>query len=221
MLLPKEYMEGFSVFHNINRAFWSALFPQYCIICQQPDETLLCPSCVKILSTPQLHPIAHSYRASAAPFSEQMQMIIHQLKYEHATRLAHPLAVALNDALNLLPQRPDAIIPVPLHTRRQRERGYNQSELLATHLSQLSGIPVATCLKRKRYTTPQVELNAQQRLNNVRNAFVCADTPALNGKHLTLLDDVYTTGATTSACVDALSALRPASVSILTLANAG
>ena len=126
-----------------------------------------------------------------------------RLKYGKATYLAQYLAgtIPLPDTFLF-----DCIVPVPLHPRRQRERGYNQSELLAHAFSALHhDIPVRTdLLTRTRYTTPQQSLTAEQRKKNLRKAF--AATPQAAGHAILLLDDVSTTGSTLSACAEALRA---------------
>jgi ComF family protein len=114
----------------------------------------------------------------------------------------------------------DVVVPVPLHTARLRERGYNQAALLARELAQQAGLPIDEgTLVRKRATAPQVELNAKQRKENVHGAFYCSGN-ALTGKRVLLIDDVCTTGATLEACAVALYENGARSVQALTLARA-
>jgi ComF family protein len=96
------------------------------------------------------------------------------------------------------------IVPVPLHTSRLRERGYNQSQLLGEHVAALTGIGcIPAALQRIRATQSQVTMTAQERLTNVRDAFT-ANPSSAAGRTILLIDDVYTTGATLSACAEAL-----------------
>jgi len=132
---------------------------------------------------------------------------IHALKYEGRTELARPLARYLFAVLDsppwphLLP-RIDAVVPAPLHARRRAERGYNQATLLARPLCQWTGLPLRTdWLQRTQMTRPQVGLNARERRANVADAFRAS--PAVRDKTLLLIDDVYTTGATMTACAAA------------------
>jgi ComF family protein len=114
----------------------------------------------------------------------------------------------------------DLIVPVPLHAARQRERGYNQSALLAMPLSRVSNLPVAEpALERVKVTTPQVTLNAVERKANVRAAFE-ARSDLVRGRRVLLVDDVCTTGATLESSSIALRQAGAASVWALTLARA-
>lgn len=113
----------------------------------------------------------------------------------------------------------EVIIPVPLHPKRLRERGYNQAALLAKQLEKISGLPVLEeALVRVRDTLPQTNLNAQQRKENMREAFYCPE-PALAGRQVLLIDDVCTTGATLEACSLALRRAKVRSVWALSLAR--
>lgn len=114
----------------------------------------------------------------------------------------------------------DVIVPVPLHASRLRERGYNQAALLARELAQRAEIALnERTLVRKRATAPQVELSAKERRENVHDAFCCSDD-GLAEKHVLLVDDVCTTGATLEACAIALRKSGARSVQALTLARA-
>jgi len=113
----------------------------------------------------------------------------------------------------------DVIIPVPLHPTRLNERGFNQSELLAKGLSRQLKLPFdTTSLQRTRATVAQVELNPQQRRENVQGAFNCTNK-TLIGQHILLIDDVCTTSSTLEACALALKQAQAATVWGLTLAR--
>jgi ComF family protein len=117
----------------------------------------------------------------------------------------------------------DAVVPVPLHWRKQWDRGFNQSELLARHIARRRGIPVLDALRRKRATAVQAELASAGRKRNVAGAFLlragAKTQAALAGRTLLLIDDVMTTGATASACASVLKRGGAKSVSLLTLAR--
>jgi ComF family protein len=133
-----------------------------------------------------------------------LQAAIHRFKYSNVRPLAVPLGRLASEYLvqNRLPAK--IIVPVPLHSRRLRDRGYNQSELLAEQIGSAMGMRVvADVLLRVRSTIPQVGLSADQRRKNVNGAFWCAST-SLKGQDVLLVDDVCTTGATLEACSVAL-----------------
>ena len=115
-----------------------------------------------------------------------------------------------------------ALVPVPLAATKQRERGFNQAERLASTVAARWGIPVVTGVTRTRVTETQTRLTPGERLANVRRAFavVPADLPRLAGQHVILVDDVLTTGATLNACAGALFAVGVRTVSYLTFGRA-
>jgi ComF family protein len=113
----------------------------------------------------------------------------------------------------------DAIVPVPLHRSRHRERGYNQAELLARELGKLISLPVEPALLKARATRPQVGLTAEERATNVRGAFESPGDLPIAGRRFVLVDDVLTTGATLSACAEALSAAGAHWVGAVTIAR--
>lgn len=149
-----------------------------------------------------------------APFLyvEPISNIIKKMKYQGAFALVAPL-VELMASRPVLWQNPvDLLIPVPLHPKRQRERGYNQSALLARELSRHWQLSVEErALQRIRYTIPQVELSPAQRRVNVVGAFQ-ADPQKIQHKHILLIDDVYTTGATLAAAAMALNIAGASSI---------
>jgi ComF family protein len=124
------------------------------------------------------------------------------------------LAVA---CLDLLPV--DALVPVPLHPSRQKQRGFNQTEKLSEGFSQEIAIPVLRALERSRKTAPQVRLDAERRQTNVVGAFGLVPGLEVAGKRLMLVDDVITTGSTVGACAEVLVAAGAAVVNVLTVAR--
>lgn len=150
-----------------------------------------------------------------------MREAIHALKYERVRSLAVPLGTLLAEA-PLIRAMPDAVIvPVPLHSTRFKERGFNQSELLAERLAGCAEMAlVSDCLHRTRATAAQTHLNVNERVENVRDAFACRDHRFV-GRRAILIDDVCTTGSTLEACAIALKADGATFVAGLTLARAG
>lgn len=114
----------------------------------------------------------------------------------------------------------DLIIPVPLHYTRIIQRKYNQSAMLAADLSTLCRIPVNyKCLKKIRYTKPQVQCSGKKRKSNIKDAFEVVNPECIKGKRIVLIDDVYTTGSTMHECIKVLKKAKAKSVDILTVAR--
>lgn len=156
---------------------------------------------------------------AALRYQEPTSDLIHRFKYEGYSALGRPLANILADSWPDWEQTPDLIVPIPLHPKRHRRRGYNQSELLARPLGTMKSIPVSIeALRRTRHTIPQVGLGPDERHDNVRGAFD-ADATIVGGRHILLVDDVLTTGATMSAAAEALLAAGAVGVSAYCLAR--
>ncbi|MBN1642884.1 MAG: ComF family protein [Anaerolineae bacterium] len=149
-----------------------------------------------------------------------MREAIHCLKYRYMQVLVDPLADMLVAAWTRFELSADTVVPVPLHPRRVRERGYNQSQLLAERLGEGVGLPVVTTsLRRTRYTASQARLGALERRENVADAFDCVDGQ-LRGRRVLLVDDVCTSGSTLEACSVAAKAGGAAQVWALTVGHA-
>ncbi len=146
-----------------------------------------------------------------------MKEIIHALKYERRRSIAAPLGRLMRDAGARLLRDADAIVPVPLHRRREYQRGFNQADDLARHL----GLPVVPLLKRIVFTQSQIELPRELRQTNVKDAFALSvpgsqlPVPGL----VVLVDDVSTTGATLGACARVLKRAGVKEVRALTAAR--
>jgi ComF family protein len=149
--------------------------------------------------------------------------IVHALKYGGWRVLARPMAERMARLDGLRRHARLALVPVPLTRARQRERGYNQSELLAIELSRRwSMLLWPDALLRTRQTATQTALTPQQRLSNVADAFIImgAYRARVRGAHVILVDDVITTGATMNACAAAMFAAGARSVSYATFGRA-
>jgi len=198
------------------------LFPPVCVGCGTYGS-LLCGKCRSKLTpvgcvakdTGIIDSIHSVYAYDGA-----MRQAILQFKYSNVKALSVPLGRLMKRYVDSNPLPVDTLVPVPLHIRRLRQRGYNQSLLLALQLGRLTALPVVDgALARRKNTVPQVStsgLSARQR--NVSNAFVCRGR-RLAGRHVLLIDDVCTTGATLAACAAALKSAGAASVRGLTLAR--
>lgn len=150
-----------------------------------------------------------------------LKAALHRYKYQPEASLARPLAGILLARCPLPVYAYDRIVPVPLHPKRLRWRGFNQALLLARPLSKHTGTPIdAHSLRRLRATRPQVELTGAERRNNVARAFVVTRPRAIRGRRILLVDDVYTTGSTVEECSRALLAAGARVVDVLVLARA-
>jgi len=159
---------------------------------------------------------------SAVVARDVVREAIHRYKYQRALWFEPFLAgLFLREARPALPEhRWDFIVPVPLHSLKLREREFNQAGRLATHLSAATGIPLhSKLLRRVRPTATQTLLTRQQRAANMRGAFAVRPGVGLDGERMVLVDDVFTTGATTSACAEVLLAAGADEVCVWTIAR--
>jgi competence protein ComFC len=167
---------------------------------------------------------AFTYARSAALARTTLLDIIHRYKYSRALWFEPFLGelFAAAAAPVLLSEQWDMIVPVPLHPFRQAEREFNQAEALARHLANSVTLPLdATCLRRVKETDSQTRLTRTQRAENVRTAFAFNHraSEAVAGKRVILVDDVFTTGATTNACAKLLRKHGAEAVCVWTLAR--
>jgi ComF family protein len=146
-----------------------------------------------------------------------------RFKYERHFYLRHPLtdwlAAGLEDE-RLRDPAPEVLVPVPLHSARQRHREFNQAQVLAELLSERCGIPVLEALVRTRYTSTQTLHDRAERLENLRGAFAPKPGASVSGRYLLLIDDVFTTGSTVEECARVLRQAGAASIRVLTIARA-
>jgi ComF family protein len=157
--------------------------------------------------------------ASFGFYDGPLRSLIHLFKYSGMRPLAGTLSRLLDRALPI-DDRYDFIVPVPLHWRRRWSRGYNQAELLAREVAKRRRIPVLDALHRRKATANQAGLTSAGRRRNMAGAFDPRAGIDLQRKRVLLIDDVFTTGATASACALALKKAGAASVTLLTLARA-
>ena len=221
---------------------WELFFPRYCVVCGRrllKAEEHLCVRCMTRLPRTRLHLQADNKmekdlwgkmslgRASAFLHYTQgddSRKILYELKYYGNSRLGIFLGRLMANELRASGffQGIDCIVPVPLHEKKERQRGYNQSEMLAEGISAITGIPICRdWLVRIRYSDTQTRKGNYERWMNVKDVFECKAGDVCDGKHILLIDDVLTTGATIVACADALSRLPHLRLSVLTLALAG
>ena len=192
--------------------------PPFCERCGLPypgDFTTLfeCTNCREM----ELH---FGSARSATVARSIVREVVHRYKYQRALWFEPFLAdLLIHEAKPaLVGQKWDFIVPVPLHSIKQREREFNQAERLAAHLSAATQIPLnGNLLRRIRPTDTQTLLTRRQRTANMRGAFAICSGARLKGERVILVDDVFTTGATTSACARTLRAAGAGAVCVWTV----
>jgi ComF family protein len=200
-------------------ACWSRIVPftpPLCAHCGDPlpswrvisVEASICPRCRR-------RPSAISRARAIGPYEGSLRAIVHALKYDNRRSLAAPLAALIRRECAEVFEGASVAVPVPLHRRRQRARGFNQAEEIARGLE----LPVKLALKRVRATPSQTDLPAAQRHANVRNAFRLRRGTDVSGLCIVLVDDVCTTSATLEACARVLREAGAADVRAVTAAR--
>lgn len=222
-------------------AFLSLFFPRCCIICGRPlakGEECLCAFCNIHLPRTELHRHPDNIveqmfwgkipleRATAYLYyrkGSDFRQILHRLKYGGQKEIGNVMGRYM--ATELLAcsffEGVDVMIPVPLHAKKQRLRGYNQSEWIARGVSAVTGIPMDTVsVLRSKNTETQTRKTTFERWENVAQIFTLHAPERFVGKHILIIDDVLTTGATTVACASAFEGVEGIRISVLTLAVA-
>lgn len=237
MQLPLRFMSLIRFFGPLSGLF----FPSLCAGCLHPlteSEQELCLHCNWVLPRTGYHDLSANEtslrlagrfrfeQASSFLYFTQdglTQNLLHQIKYEGRKSLATYLAMLFAGELQASGwlNQIDAVIPVPLHPRKQAKRGFNQSELLAAALAKAADKELLTgMLIRRHFTETQTLKSRAERLDNLKNAFSLVSSATANNKHLLLVDDVLTTGATIEACATALAEIPGMRLSVATLAIA-
>lgn len=218
--------------------FFNLFYPRLCSGCSRTlnsSEKYICSACLWQMPQTNFHlqhdnPILRKFWGkvtieSAAAFvffdkGERMQHILHSLKYEGNTELGIFLGELYGSRLKQAPlfAACDAIIPVPLHRKKIKSRGYNQSNLIAEGLSKALGIPLYTdFLKREVATSTQTQKSRYARFENVENVFRLTGKK-IKEKHLLLVDDVITTGSTLESCARCVAEHGDVKMSVTTVA---
>ncbi|MDP6795099.1 MAG: ComF family protein [Verrucomicrobiota bacterium] len=193
--------------------------PPFCKRCGQPfagefSGGFECANCVEM-------GLKFEFARAAMQASVEMLDVIHRFKYEQALWLEPLFDRLLRESAveQIRAWRGDCLVPVPLHSVRFRERGFNQAEQLCRNLARATGLGVETrAVKRTRMTQTQTRLTRSERLANMRGAFK-PHKRNLNGRRVVLVDDVLTTGVTTSECAKSCKQAGAAAVGVWTLAR--
>jgi len=224
--------------HSILNLF----YPRVCAACGESllkDEETVCLKCRYLLSKTGYelnpdNPLAQTFygrvkfHAVTACFffakSGKVQHLIHELKYKGNKEAGVFLGQQLGETIKDAPlfQGIDYLIPVPLHPKREKQRGYNQSLMIAKGINEVTGIPIGDkYLIRAVNTATQTKKSAEERYKNVKDIFEVRFSEELEGKHVLLIDDVLTTGATLESCAHQLEDISGIIISAATAACAG
>lgn len=216
-------------------------YPHHCCGCSSDlleDKSLLCLKCINDLpyTLEAKYPGNHTEKifwgrlpiqAACSEFyfskDSMIQQLIHHLKYKGNTAIGYHLGEIMGKSLlnsnrfsNL-----DVLLPLPLHSNKEHKRGYNQAAVICNGMSSVMNVPVSTGnLVRQRFTETQTRKHRTGRWENVDGSFAVTNEALLRGKHLLLVDDVITTGATLEACGQCLLKIPGATLSIAALAYA-
>jgi len=211
--------EPFLFLRDALSALADFIYPPSCLLCNKylDHHQPFCSACQSILKEsayPIMQTDSSDFRnlseslylngvLSGWPFSEEMEKIIHMMKYQYRPGLCKTMGNLLGEIVRPVLEDSEGfvIVSVPLHPVRKRERGYNQSEKLGDGLSKVLNLPIEKgILKRTRYTDTQTALNAEERQKNVTDVFQIKKGKLCGVKHILLVDDVITTGATMNQC---------------------
>jgi ComF family protein len=206
---------GHGIFCEACRQTLKPLAPPFCERCQDPGAEGVCSRC-------RSHPPAFAVARAAALFEGPLREAIHALKYEKRERVAEALAEILEAAWKREPalHGVEALLPLPIHAKREKERGFNQSAAMAETLGRKLSLPVLKkALIRPVFRRPQVGLGRDERAANVEGVFQVETPEAVSGKSLLLVDDVMTTGATCNEAARTLLQAGARDVRILVLAR--
>ena len=227
---------------NLYSGFSALIHPSICITCQQKavkKDEVICIECDYHLPRTNFHtekenkfterfwgrvPIETAVAMYYFNGNDHVKRIIHGLKYEGQTQIGEQVGRIMGKRIgysNPTFQNIDLILPVPLHYKRQKERGYNQSDFFAKGLAKTLWTEWRNdMLTRKVNTKSQTTMNALERMKNVENIFEVVDPSFLKNKNILLVDDVVTTGATLEACAKEILKIEGTKVSLATMAFA-
>lgn len=217
-----------------------AFMPRQCAICRHrllDSESLICSECAMQLPVIALEgthqdnnlarlfwgffPIEGAATAYRYVTGGVMSGMVHNMKYGNQALLCQFAGqlMTMNDMVMDVLKDADALIPVPLTVARQRERGYNQAEQICIGISHETQLPIITdAIIRIKFTESQTAMTSAERIENIKGAFVAGNTQQIEGKHIVIVDDIITTGATVSECILQLRDIPNLRISVLSFA---
>ncbi len=214
-------------------------FPELCCICRKEEiigSDGLCDSCIKDLPWTLHNLIKENELVDRLRFQVDLEMggalfyyhnegpvktLLHQLKYKRNRELGLSLGRLLGSRFSSSPhfEKPDLLVPVPIHKKRLRERGYNQSLLLCQGFIESCDIPIETnAILKRTYQKSQTKNSREQRLKHLESSFRLNPRCDLSRKHILIIDDVLTTGSTVKAIYESLKDVNALKLSVLTVA---
>ncbi len=218
---PAETPAGFRHLCLACQATITWVRPPHCAVCGHPFHGVVngereCPRCTGLVP-------AYGEARTASLFAGPVRALVIELKYHHGLHLLADCAALFSGSPHLLEHvRGARLVPVPLHPRKRRERGYNQSALLAAELARVAGgeTRVECLLVRRLDTATQTAFDRERRRANLQNAFALAPgVPLRSAARYVLVDDVFTTGSTVNACARALRDAGAEQIDVATLAH--
>ena len=230
MRTGRKYLQPAQKVIDLIKSLIDWIYPPQCRVCgKEPDICpFLCNTCYQKLKVFDKTPDSIAYHKDDPAkevkalflFNEVLQKMIHEIKYMDASYVAEFFGKKLGEYYKLSSiAKVDAIVPVPLHAVRKRERTYNQSECLARGISKQWEIPLLNnFIKRKRSTGTQTKLNKDERQENMKDAFQVRNIKTIP-ESVCVVDDVFTTGATTMEIARTLKKVGVKKVNILCLAT--
>lgn len=234
-------MQAVSTIKKMFGAVGHLFYPHTCAGCGSDvlsPESMICTHCIADLPYTrfELHannPVEKIFwgrlplKSAASTFyfarSSVMQQLVHQFKYKGNIEAGNFLGTLMGKSLLNAPRFKDinAIVPLPLSIHKEQKRGFNQANILCQGISESMNIPVFNkSVARHRYTESQTKKHRLERWKNVEGSFVVTDMQSLKDKHILLVDDVVTTGATLEACGSQLLLIEGVTLSVATLAYA-
>lgn len=230
-----------SYFSVVSNAVNDLFFPPICTSCGNhlfKHEVEICGMCIRRLprTYAEKRPtdnmisalmwgrcrVLNSYALFHYKKGERVQKLLHEIKYRGNKPLGYELGRHLGKVIaKASPKVYDYIIPIPLHPKKERKRGFNQAEIIAVGIGEAMDIEVLThCVYRNTHTSTQTKKGRFERWENVQAIFSLQDADLLENKHILLIDDVITTGATMEACIHQLATIKNIDVSVAAIACA-
>lgn len=199
-----------------------------CDKCKVSYNTKFCARCGRAIANMatycdecQNHTQPFDLARAPLVYENEIVTLVHRLKYGGAKYLAETMAQFMADVYYEQSIEADVITFVPMHPKKQKSRGYNQAELLANELSKIIGLPVENMLERVKHTQNLARMGREERRKAIESAYSALVTKnEVKGKNILLVDDVFTTGATTGQCCEVLKKLKCGKITILTFATA-